>query len=190
MKTATTARSRRVILVWTFISISQHHGCLLPRPGAWPKPLSDGFSIYLFADARLLNGNYFQVVAVSSQGPPIFCSAGRFAFSRSAVTAEVKSDGKFDVRFLVVIRGKKGHRPEERVFPIRPALHVVCRVFGNEFLGNVAVVEVAHGKRIITHLLGYIRRFAVAQIILNELSDLLRRQVLSRRRRLGRGRGA
>src|SRR5437773_12413580 len=101
MKIATTARSRSVILVWTFISISQHRAASLQDRAPSPKPDSDGFSISLFAQACLPNGNYFQFVTGRLDGPPILRPSRGLVFGRSRCAPYLKSDGEFDFGFAL-----------------------------------------------------------------------------------------
>src|SRR4051794_22084218 len=143
MKTVTTARSRSVILVWTFISL-EHQGCLLSKHGAVGQPVLDGRSIYLFADALLPNRNYFQILAICPDGPPVFRAPGSLILRWAGGTAKVKGDRKFNHRFALTSGGEEGNGAGESVFAFRPAFHVVSCVLGNERFADHTVVKVAN----------------------------------------------
>src|SRR5205814_6159801 len=115
-------------------------------------------------------------------------SASGLVFGWSPGAVKLERDRKFQIGFGLVLRGKKGYRASERVLTFQPALHVITRVLGDEFLRHVAVIEIANRERIIIYLLRNIRTFRIAQILLDEFVDPLGIEVLSRRRRLGRRR--
>src|SRR5438270_4854068 len=98
------------------------------------QSVSDGFSITLFAYARLPNRNYFQIVAISAEGPPIPGPARRFVLRCAPWAVELKRDRKFQIGLGVVAGGEKSYRAGQRIFSFRPAFHIIARVPGHEFL--------------------------------------------------------
>src|SRR5438067_7090915 len=167
MKIATTARSRSVILVWTFISISQHRAASLQDRAPSPKPDSDGFSIYLFAYACLPNGNYFQFVTGPLDGPPVLRPPGGLVFGRSGRAPQIKNDGEFDFGFALFSRGKKVHRASECVFPFGPAFDVIAGILGDELLRDRTVIEIADREGVVFDLGRDVGDLGMAEIILH-----------------------
>src|SRR5688572_2512222 len=149
MKVATTSRSRSVILVWTFISISKR-AC---PPAASPlgEPRQTASLICLFAYALLSNRNYFQVASLRPDRPPVLGASGRPVFVLSRRVFDVKRDGKFDVRLAFFPRSKEGNRLRQSVFPLRPALHIIAGVAGHEILRFRPVMEILDRESVVLH---------------------------------------
>src|SRR3954469_7936872 len=110
--------------------------------GTPPGVESDGFPTYLFAQALLLNRNYFHFFTFRPNCPPVPGLSESPIFGCPRLAPQLKRDGKIDLGFALFSRGKKVYRPNERVFSLRPAFQVIAGVFGHELFGDRAVVEI------------------------------------------------
>src|SRR5205085_5529904 len=135
--------------------------------------------------ALLPNGNYFQILTVPANGPPVLGPPRGFVLGGPCGAVQLKPDREFDIRLAVISRGEKVNRTGEGVFPFRPAFHVITRVLSDELLRDRAVIEIANWKSEILHLRSDIRTLGIAQIILDEFVDAFRREVLFGGRRFG-----